>query len=103
MIDKDPRAEQSQELYRKWRDARADWDTNARNDMDFYLGNHFTAEEAEELQSRNQADVPMDRISPAIEKFKAVLTSKPPVFTTSPREDSDAKMAKVWQTILGYV
>jgi len=103
MIDKDPRAELSQELYRKWRDARADWDTNARNDIDFYLGNHFTSEEVDELQSRNQADVPMDRISPAIEKFKAFLTSKPPVFTTSPREDSDAKMAKVWQTILGYV
>ena len=62
MIDKDPRAELSQELYRKWRDASADWDTNARNDIDFYLGNHFTSEEVDELQSRNQADVPMDRI-----------------------------------------
>jgi len=90
-------------LYRKWRDARSDWDTEARNDIDFYLGNHFTTDESDDLQSRNQPDVPMDRVSPAIEKLKAVLTSRPPVFTASPREDSDAKMAKVWQTILGYI
>lgn len=103
MIETDPRADLNQELYRKWRDARSDWDTEARNDIDFYLGNHFTTDESDDLQSRNQPDVPMDRISPAIEKLKAVLTSRPPVFTASPREDSDAKMAKVWQTILGYI
>ncbi|MAG27134.1 hypothetical protein CMI47_16480 [Candidatus Pacearchaeota archaeon] len=103
MIETDPRADLNQELYRKWRDARSDWDTEARNDIDFYMGNHFTSDESDELNQRNQPDVPMDRISPAIEKLKAVLTSRPPVFTASPREDSDAKMAKVWQTILGYV
>ena len=103
MIETDPRADLNQELYRKWRDARSDWDTEARNDIDFYLGNHFTTDESNDLQARNQPDVPMDRISPAIEKLKAVLTSRPPVFTASPREDSDAKMAKVWQTILGYI
>ena len=103
MIETDPRADLNQELYRKWRDARSDWDTEARNDIDFYLGNHFTSDESDDLQSRNQPDVPMDRVSPAIEKLKAVLTSRPPVFTASPREDSDAKMAKVWQTILGYI
>ena len=103
MIETDPRADLNQELYRKWRDARSDWDTEARNDIDFYLGNHFTTDESDDLQSRNQPDVPMDRVSPAIEKLKAVLTSRPPVFTASPREDSDAKMAKVWQTILGYI
>ena len=55
------------------------------------------------MQSRNQADVPMDRISPAIEKLKSVLTAKPPVFTAVPREDSDVKVASAWRTILGYV
>ena len=103
MIETDSRADLNQELYRKWRDARSDWDREARNDIDFYLGNHFTTDESDDLQSRNQPDVPMDRVSPAIEKLKAVLTSRPPVFTASPREDSDAKMAKVWQTILGYI
>ena len=103
VLDKDKRADYNQELYRRWRDARSDWDTEARQDVDFYHGNHFTDEEVDELQARNQADVPMDRIGPAIEKFKAVLTSRPPAFTLTPREDSDVKVASVWRTIMGYV
>ena len=71
-MDKDPRAEYNQELFRDWSDARTDWDEEARRDIDFYLGNHFTSDESNELQSRNQADVPMDRTSGAVEKFKAV-------------------------------
>ena len=102
-IEQHPQAKENQELHRRWRDARADWEVEARNDIDFYHGNHFTNAESEEMQSRNQADVPMDRISPAIEKLKRVLTAKPPVFTAVPREDSDVKVASAWRTILGYV
>ena len=103
VLETDKRADYNQELYRRWRDARSEWDKEARQDVDFYHGNHFTDEEVDELQSRNQADVPMDRIGPAIEKFKAVLTSRPPAFTLTPREDSDVKVASVWRTIMGYV
>ncbi len=102
-MDQDPRALQNEELYRQWRDARSEWDTEARKDIDFYLGNHFTAEESDELSQRNQADIPMDRVSAAIEKFKAVLTSRPPAFTITPREDSDVQVASLWRTIMGYV
>jgi len=102
-IELSPEAEYNQDLYRQWRDARSDWDTEARKDTDFYLGNHFTSNESSELSSRNQADVPMDRISPAIEKLKAVLTARPPAFTVLPREDSDVKVASIWRDILGYV
>ena len=102
-IDKDIRAEQNQELFRDWSDARQDWDTEARKDIDFYLGNHFTSDESDELQARNQADVPMDRVSSAVEKFKAVLTSRPPAFTITPREDSDVQVASVWRTIISYI
>ena len=102
-MEKDPRAKYNEDLYRDWRDARADWDTEARNDIDFYLGNHFTESESDELSSRNQADIPMDRVSSAIEKFKAVLTSRPPAFTITPREDSDVQVASLWRTVMGYV
>ena len=102
-IKKDPRADVNEQLYRDWSDARADWDDEARKDIDFYLGNHFTSDESDELQSRNQADVPMDRVSAAVEKFKAVLTSRPPAFTITPREDSDVKVSSVWRTIVGYI
>ena len=99
----DPRATLNKELFQQWRDAREDWDEDARGDLDFFLGNHFTTNEASDLASRNQADVPMDRISPAVEKFKSMLTAKPPVFTAIPREDSDSQVSNIWRTILGYV
>ena len=99
-MDKDPRAENNEQLFRQWRDARSDWDTEAREDIDFYLGNHFTESESSDLAAKNQADVPMDRTSAAVEKFKAVLTARPPAFTITPREDSDVKVASVWRTIL---
>ena len=103
VLETDQRAEHNQELYRRWRDSRADWDTDARYDIDFFLGNHFSSDEIDDLRSRNQADVPMDRIGPAIEKFKAVLTSRPPAFTITPREDSDVKAASLWRDIVSYV
>ena len=102
-IEKDSRAEYNEQLFRDWRDARIDWEEEARKDIDFFLGNHFTSDESDELQSRNQADVPMDRTSAAVEKFKAVLTARPPAFTITPREDSDVKVASVWRTIVGYI
>lgn len=102
-MEYDPRALTNKELFKRYRDARDSWDVQARKDLDFYLGNHFTTDESDELQSRNQADIPMDRISPAVEKLKSFMTARPPVFTALPRESSDAKMAKVWQTILGSI
>ena len=102
-MEYDPKALYNEELFKRWRDARDSWDSQARKDLDFYLGNHFTSDESDELQSRNQADIPMDRISPAVEKLKSFMTARPPVFTAMPREDSDGKMAKVWQTMLGSI
>ena len=102
-MEADPRALNNQELFKRWSDSRSSWDTEARKDIDFYLGNHFSSGESDELQSRNQADIPMDRVSPAVEKMKSFMTARPPVFTALPREDSDDKMAKVWQTMLGSV
>ena len=87
MIEKDKRAESIRELWRRWSDARKEWEDHAREDVDFYLGNHFSAAEADELASRNQSNIPLDRIYSAIEQFKAIITSKPPKFSAIPRED----------------
>ncbi len=102
-IQEDPRAKTTRELYRRYRDARSDWDTEARKDIDFFYGNHFSDNEVDELESRNQAAVPMDRVGPAVEKLKAMLTSSSPAFTVIPREDSDVKISKMWRVILSYI
>lgn len=103
MIEQDIRVKEINELFSNWKDARKDWDIAAREDIDFYLGNHFSQEEINELDSRNQSSMPMDRLYSAIEQFKAIVTSKSPKFHAVGREDSDNKVANVWRTILEYV
>ena len=103
MIPTDKRAERIQEVWRRWHDARKDWDLHAREDIDFYLGNQFSQQEMKELESRNQSSVPLDRLYSAIEQFKAIITSKPPKFSAVAREESDTKLSNVWKTILEYI
>ena len=103
MIQEDIRVKEIRELWERWSDARKDWDTQAREDIDFYLGNHFSEEEMNALAERNQSSMAIDRLYSAIEQFKAIITSKPPKFTAVGREDSDNKMANVWKGMLEYV
>jgi len=103
MIKADKKAIQIRELWKRWSNARKDWEDHAREDIDFYLGNHFSEAESSELESRNQSSLPLDRLYSAIEQFKAIITSKPPKFTAMPREDSDSDLANVWKTILEYI
>ena len=62
MIKEDFRAKEIREMFDRWSNAREDWDVDAREDIDFYLGNHFSDEETDELSSRNQSAVPIDRL-----------------------------------------
>ena len=103
MIKSDKKAIYTKELWDRWHDARKEWEDHAREDIDFYLGNHFSESESEELAARNQSNIPLDRIYSAIEQFKAIITSKPPKFSAMPREDSDSDIANVWKTILEYI
>ena len=103
MIQEDNRVKEIRELWKRWLDARKEWEIQAREDIDFYLGNHFTAEEQDELESRNQSSVPLDRLYSAIEQFKAIITSKPPKFSATGREDSDNNLANVWKVLLEYI
>jgi hypothetical protein len=103
MIPQNKVAEQIKERWDRWYNARADWDVQAREDIDFYLGNHFSDRESRELSERNQMGLPIDRLYAAIEQFKAIITSKPPKFSAVGREDSDNKLANVWKTILEFI
>ena len=103
MIQEDKRVKEIRELWRRWHDARKEWENQAREDIDFYLGNHFSPNEMLALEERNQSSTPIDRLYAAIEQFKAIITSKPPKFSAVGREDSDNKMANVWKTILEYI
>ncbi len=103
MIQEDIRVKEIRELFDRWNDARKDWDIQAREDIDFYLGNHFSEAEMNALAERNQSAMAVDRLYSAIEQFKAIITSKPPKFAAVGREDSDNKLANVWKVILEYI
>ena len=63
----------SRELFRRWRDARQNWDVEARNAVDFTLGNHYSSDESEALQAVGQADFVIDRIYAGVDKLKSLL------------------------------
>ena len=96
-------SEVNRQLWRMWRDARAEWDTEARDSIDFFLGNHYSQEESDALRAVGQGDFVIDRVYAAIEKLKSLLTSRSPKYSAVGREDSDSRISNVWRTILEYV
>tara|TARA_R100001440_G_scaffold11375_2_gene20250 strand:+ start:5987 stop:7987 length:2001 start_codon:yes stop_codon:yes gene_type:complete len=102
-IQEDDKARENREIFQRYAEARRDWDAEARDAIDFTLGNHYTAEESEVLQSVGQADFTIDRIYAAIDKLKSLMTSRPVKFGVTAREDSDTKLANVWRTLLEYI
>ena len=90
-------------MWRRWRDARSEWDVEARDAVDFVLGNHYTEEESAALSAVGQGDFIIDRVYAAVDKLKSLLTSRNPKFSAVGREDSDNKLAQVWKTILEYI
>ena len=102
-IQEDQKAKDNRELFKRYADARKDWDIEARDAIDFTLGNHYTEQESDALQSVGQADFTIDRIYAAIDKLKSLMTSRPVKFGITAREDSDVQVAQVWKTLLEYI
>ena len=84
-IKEDQKARDNREIFQQYADARKDWDVEARDAVDFTLGNHYTQEESDALQSIGQADFTIDRIYAAIDKLKSIMTSKPDNFSVTDR------------------
>ena len=55
------------------------------------------------LKSRGQAPIVINRIHPAVESAKSMLTANRPSFRAAPREDSDNKVAQVMSNLLAYM
>ena len=88
-------ADETKELFDLYKRKRDVWETQAREDQEYRLGRQWTVEQEKVLKSRGQAAVVVNRIHPAVETAKALLTANRPGFKVSPREDSDTKVATV--------
>ncbi len=91
------------QLFRLYKNKRDHWEVQAREDMEYRLGRQWTKEQERSLKARGQAPIVVNRIHPAVETAKAMLTANRPSFKVSPREDSDVKVANVLNNLLAYM
>jgi len=95
--------EETHTLFRKYTKERETWAKHAQEDREFRLGKQWSSEQKTVLEARGQAPIVVNRIHPAVETAKAMLTSSRPSFRCSAREDSDNKISNVFNTMLEYV
>jgi len=95
--------EKTQTIWKGYSNKRELWAQQAQEDAEFRLGRQWTAEQQRILLERGQAPLVVNRIHPAVEAAKALLTSGKPQFRVSPREDSDNKVAQVFNGLLEYM
>ena len=93
----------TQKIWKSYSQKRDVWALQAQEDKEFRLGRQWTAEQQRILLERGQAPLVVNRIHPAVEAAKALLTSGKPQFRVSPREDSDNKVAQVFNGLLEYM
>ena len=91
------------DLFDKYSSKRDTWATQAKEDKEFRLGKQWTASQREVLEGRGQAPIVINRIHPAVETAKAMITANRPSFRVAPREDSDNKIAQVISALLSYM
>jgi len=94
---------ETHELFKSYSNKREVWAEHAQEDKEFRLGRQWSKEQRITLEERGQAAIVVNRIHPAVEAAKAMLTSQKPSFRVSPREDSDNKVAQVMNGILEYI
>ena len=91
------------DLFDKYSSKRDTWAQHAKEDKEFRLGRQWSAAQRETLESRGQAPIVINRVHPAVESAKAMLTANRPSFRAAPREDSDNKVANVMSSLLAYM
>ena len=94
---------ETQHLYDIYSKERDNWSLQAKEDKEFRLGRQWTKEQEEVLKARGQAPIVVNRIHPAVEAAKSMLTANRPAFRVAPREDSDNKVAQVISALLSYM
>ena len=82
---------------------REEWATKVREAEQFRNGVQWNKEQVTELERRGLSPIVVNRIHPAIETAKAMLTSRKPEFRATAREDSDRRVAAVFSDIFQWI
>ena len=95
--------EETRNLFDVYSKERDHWAKHAKEDKEFRLGRQWTKEQEDVLLARGQAPIVVNRIHPAVEAAKSMLTANRPSFRCAPREDSDNKVAQIFSNLLAYM
>jgi hypothetical protein len=95
--------EETEELFKSYSNIRQGWAERAQEDRRFRFGEQWSEDDVAKLTARGQAPVVVNRIHPAVEAAKAMLTANKPSFRVSPREDSDTETAQALNGLLQYI
>jgi len=95
--------EETHDIWKTYSKKRETWAHNAQEDREFRLGKQWTADQKRVLEERGQAPLVVNRIHPAVEAAKALITANKPQFRVSPREDSDNSVAQAINGLLEYI
>jgi hypothetical protein len=95
--------EETQSLWKTYSKKRETWAHHAQEDREFRLGKQWTSDQKRVLEERGQAAIVVNRIHPAVEAAKALITANKPQFRVSPREDSDNSVAQAMNGLLEYI
>tara|TARA_R110002020_G_scaffold305454_3_gene521248 strand:- start:1595 stop:3787 length:2193 start_codon:yes stop_codon:yes gene_type:complete len=96
-------AEETHDIWKTYSKKRENWANNAQEDREFRLGKQWTSDQKRILEERGQAALVVNRIHPAVEAAKALITANKPQFRVSPREDSDNSVAQAMNGLLEYI
>ena len=97
-------AEETQELFAKFSSGnRTIWANQAVEDREFRYGKQWSEEDVKILESRSQAALVINRIHPAVELAKGILTSNHPTFRVTAVEDSDNQTAGAMNGLIQYI
>jgi len=94
--------EETRELFERYTTDAQEWRVQSQENREFRYGRHWTEAQYDELTSMGHSPITVDRLGPAIESVKSIMTSNRPGFQCIPQENSDAKTAEALSRMLTY-
>lgn len=91
------------DLLSDYSSARQNWIKQAVEDNEFRNGKQWTDDQVSALRKRAQEPLVVNVVYSAVEQAKAMLTSNSPKFQSTARENSDAKVGRMFSDLMAYI
>ena len=102
-ITKTEATQLTHDLLSDYSSARQNWISQAVEDNEFRNGKQWTEDQVKALRKRAQEPLVVNVVHSAVEQAKAMLTANSPKFQSTARENSDAKVGRMFSDIMAYI